>query len=255
MTTTVPIADEELVAYLDNALDPARRSEIDAALAHDQRLGARLAALDIDKQAIRAALDAVAAAAPVESHRARLAHAAARAYSKPRGRSPWLRFAAVFVLGGALGLDVGVGVGTLHLSPKSWHAAVADYQVLYSTATLASHASDPASLRDEVAIVAAKLGLPVGIEAMQVPGLDLKRAQLLEFDGQPLAQFAYLDAVGAPVAICAIHTGDADSAIRTSTLRGLAAAFWSKGGYGFIVIGATQPGTVQRAATALAARL
>jgi hypothetical protein len=72
------------------------------------------------------------------------------------------------------------------------------------------------------------------------PSLAFKRAQLLEFDKRPLAQFAYLDPAGVPVAFCATRTSEADSPIRAGSCRGLAAAFWSMNDYGFIVIGATQ---------------
>jgi hypothetical protein len=82
----------------------------------------------------------------------------------------------------------------------------------------------------------------------------LKRAQLLEFNKRPLGQFAYLDPAGVPVALCATRTGDADTPIQTGMFRGLAAAFWNKNGYGFIIIGATQADTLRRAA-ALAPRI
>jgi anti-sigma factor RsiW len=49
-----------------------------------------------------------------------------------------------------------------------------------------------------------------------------------------------------------MRTGEADQPIRTDRLHGVAAAFWSKGGYGFIVIGGTDPEPVQRAAAELA---
>jgi anti-sigma factor RsiW len=253
MKTTIPITDEELVAYLDDALGASRRGEIDAALALDERLGARLAALDIDKPAIAAAFAATAAAAPVERLRSRIDAEVARARSRPRAGAPWARIAAALVLGVGLGYAAAFRVSD---DPdRNWHVAVADYQALYTTATLASIAGDPATQRSEVAAVAAKLGLSITADALQIPGLAFKRAQLLEFNKQPLAQFAYLDPVGVPVALCATRTGDADGPIQTGTFRGLAAAFWSKNGYGFILIGATQADALQRAAAALARQI
>src|SRR6266849_4794899 len=102
MKTTAPITDE-LVAYLDDALDASRRGEIDAALALDERLGARLAALDIDKPAIAAAFAATAASVRVERLRTRIDAEVARARSRPRAGAPWARIAAALVLGVGLG--------------------------------------------------------------------------------------------------------------------------------------------------------
>jgi hypothetical protein len=99
---------------------------------------------------------------------------------------------------------------------------------------------DPATQRGEVAAVATKLGLSITVDALPISGLAFKRAQLLEFDKRPLAQFAYLDPAGVPVAFCATRTSEADSPIRAGFFRGLAAAFWSMNDYGFIVIGAPQ---------------
>src|SRR5215470_1159736 len=130
MTNSVPITDEELVAYLDRELDPERCREIEAALAHDELLAARLARLDIDTEAIRAAFGAVADAAPVGELRTRLERAALPS----RRARQWPRVAAALILG------VGLGLGLNHVfdGSKSWRVAVADYQVLYTTATLAS---------------------------------------------------------------------------------------------------------------------
>jgi anti-sigma factor RsiW len=253
MKTTDPITNEELVAYLDDVLDASRRGEIEAALARDERLGARLAALDIDKPAIAAALAAAAATAPVERLRARIDEDVARARSRRRVGAQWARIAAALVLGVGLGY---AGAFRMMDDPaRNWHVAVAEYQALYTTATLASIAGDPTTQRGEVAAVASKLGLPITADALQIPGLTFKRAQLLEFNHLPLAQFAYLDPAGVPVALCTTRTGDVDSPIQTGSFRGLAAAFWSKNGYGFIVIGATPAEALQRAAAALARQI
>jgi anti-sigma factor RsiW len=259
MTYTVPITDEELVAYLDGALDRARQSDIEAALQHDEVLAARLAKLDIDTDAIRAVFGRIEEKAPVGRLRTRLDDELARARSKPRVRSQWLRIAAALLLGVGLGLGVGFGVGP-HLSnlvdsQENWRVAVADYHVLYTTATLASVGGDGASQRGEVAAAAGKLRLPIAVDALQLLGFNFKRAQILQFKGEPLAQFAYLDQSGTPFAFCATHTGNADSAIETSTIHGLAAASWNKNGYGFIVIGGTQAEIVRRAAVELAERI
>jgi anti-sigma factor RsiW len=252
MSGRVPITDEELVAYLDGAIHPVRRNAIDATLAHDRSLGIRLARLDIDKDALCAAFDAVAAAAPIARLRAQLD----RPFAPPRrqrGSARWAAIAAALVT--AAGLGYGVGSGHFVGAASNWHVAIADYQSLYTPETLAPIASDPAKQRRDVADIARKLGLPITFEALQVPGLDFKRVQLLAFEGRPLAQFAYLDAAGIPVAFCATRSGELDSPIRTGRFHGLDAAFWSRNGYGFIVIGATDAETLQKAAALLARQI
>jgi anti-sigma factor RsiW len=263
MVHAAPITDEELVAYLDDALDLARRREIQAALEHDEVLAARLGRLDIETDAIRAAFGQIEAAAPRERLRTRLQRGLEQDLSTSVMRSQWLKIAAVLLLGLGLGLGFGFGLGfglgsgfdiaRMLDGSKSWRSAVADYQALYTTATLASISGDSAG-RD-VPAVAAKLHLPITPDALKLAGLDFKRAQLLQFQGRPLAQFAYLDPDGTPIAFCATQTGTADSAITTGIFNGLAAASWNRNGFGFIVIGGTQADVVRRAAEELSGRI
>jgi anti-sigma factor RsiW len=251
MTKVFPVTDEELVAYLDGAIDPVRRGEIEAALTHDELLAARLKRLDIDTDAIRAAFGPPT---PVASQ----GHQSGWLHARPTfSAAAWPRLAAAMIVGIGLGFAIAAGdiFDGFTRRAKTWRTAVADYQVLYSTATLASLARDPPTLRGEIATVAAKLGLPIDFEMLQVKELDFKRAQLLQFKDEPLAQFAYLDAMGKPIAFCATRTGEADSNVQTGIFDGLAAAFWNKNGYGYIVIGGKNVQMVQRVATELAARI
>lgn len=253
MTSPTAITDEELVAYLDGAIEPARRRDIDAALVLDAELAVRLAGFEVDKDAIRSAFEKLAGTAPVDALRRRLDAEAVRSPRLYSTRSRWLGLAAALVIG--IGLGLAIKSSGIFQPARGWHEAVADYQVLYSPATLASVGGEAANLRGEVAAVAARLGLPIELERLQIDGLELKRAQLLEFEGKPLAQFAYRDAAGLPVAFCAIRTGETDSAIQTGRLRGLPVAFWNSRGYGFIVIGATPAEALKQAAAVLARRI
>jgi anti-sigma factor RsiW len=250
MNDKVPITNEDLVAYLDDAIDPARKAEIDATLASDRSLGIRLAGLDIDKKRLRAAFDDVAAAAPTGRLLAQLEQPAA---PQRRGRPRWIAIAAALMMGVALGY--GMGSNKFFGPAESWQEAIANYQMLYTSETLTPITSDPAKQRRDVADIAAKLGWPIKFEALQVPGLDFKRVQLLSFEGRPLAQFSYLDPSGIPIAFCATRTGDGDSAIKTGRFRELDAAFWSKNGFGFIVIGAAQTDALRRTAAQLAEQI
>jgi anti-sigma factor RsiW len=199
----------------------------------------------------------VSAAAPVERLRARLNAQAPLSQELPQRlpqRLPrWAAIAASLVAGVLLGYAV--GASDLVRASKDWHVAVADYQALYTRATLAAIAEDRARQQPEVADVAEKLGLPVALEALQIPGLEFKRAQLLAFDGRPIAQFAYLDTQGNPVAFCVTVAGKGDRAMKPETFGALRAVSWSKNGFGFIVIGAIEPQILQGAAELLAKRI
>ena len=247
MTSATPITDEDLVAYLDGALLPARREAVDAALAHDPALREQLDALRIDVPAIRTAFDAHAATAPLD----RLQRVLAEAPEPRRSRMPgsWLAIAASLVIGVAL------GQAPSYLFPQEhapdWRTAVADYQVLYTTATLASLHQSTAALNGNAAEVSASLGRPISFAVLASGGLDFKRAQILTFNGQPLAQYAYLDAAGAPIAFCATRTGEPDRPVQTTTLRGLTEAHWSRDGYGFMVIGGHNPDEIRKLADEL----
>jgi anti-sigma factor RsiW len=256
MISVDAVTDGELVAYHDDELDCARRREIDAMLQRDKRLRHRLAALDIDQIAIKAAFDAVAVTAPVAEMRALLHRQPLRLPSQQslgRSRRYWPRVALAFLLG--VGLGYGANFAIDGDTDQSWHEAVANYQSMYVTETLAALPTDPTTERSVVAAVAGRLGLSATPEALVVRGLGLKRAQLLQFEGRSLGQFAYLASNGAPVSFCATRTRDADSSIRTGRFHGLPAAFWNKGGFGFIVIGSAPIEVLKRAATSLATQI
>ena len=46
-----------------------------------------------------------------------------------------------------------------------------------------------------------RLGAPLDAARLQLDGLSLRRAELLQYDGAPLGQIGYLDG-DAPVAFC-----------------------------------------------------
>jgi anti-sigma factor RsiW len=247
-----PLSDEELVGYLDGALSPDRRAEIDAIRAGDTTLEARLQALDLDVGAIRAALDAHLASAPVDTLRRRLAPRDMRPNRFSRWERSWLRLAAAVLIGAVLGYG---GHLLVTGSPNSdWHVAVAEYQALYTTDTLKPLASDPAILKDQVSLAAAALGRPVTVDMLQVADLQLKRAQVLAFNNHPLVQFAYLDRAGTPIAFCATLSAGNNATLESTKIEGLATAFWSKGGVSYMVIGGQETAMIDTIARVLEQR-
>ena len=249
MSSNNTITDEELVAYSDNVLETARTNEIDASLQHDECLAVRLNTLDFDKAGLFASFEAMINAERVELLRLHVQAMTGTPRFPFTAGSQWLKSAAALFVG----ICIGWGAARLdgQYPTKDWRVAVADYQRLYATSTLSQIPSDVVMQQTEVTTVADALGLPIKLKQLQLADMRFKRAQLLEFDGQLLAQFAYLDAAGIPFSFCATRTHRPDNPIRVRRLRGLSAALWDKDGHAFILIGAGSAGAVWQAAVTL----
>ena len=233
-------SDEELTAYLDGEGDDALRAEIDAQLEQDNELGQRLAALDIPIPAIGAAFDGLLAEAPQMPDLPEPAvHVApANTVSTPRWRG--------FVPGAGIGLAAGLavamftGLGQKPAAPKEpgWLEVVANYQMLYVPRTLEKHYGTP-SLSARVKNLN-NLSKVVGVDLSglaTIEGLSFRRAQELGFRGKPLIQIAYTLADGTPVAICLLESGNDAKPPSGKTISGLAAANWTTGKHGILIIG------------------
>lgn len=242
------IRDEELVAFLDDEIDPARRALVEAELAGDADLRRRLDALTIDRAVIRDAFGSLQNHAPV------LPDLPVQA-SKPGLRRRMMPFmAASFVGGLGIGAVLAFSLGE---SRAGWKDYVASYQALYVSSTL-SEVEQPRALKlAELAAVTNAIGKPIDLDVFtEESGLDYRRAQILGFEGKPLAQFAFLSRSGAPLALCIINMGDAaDQPVTAEVREGLSAASWAKGGYAFLLIGGTDNRIVETAAHRFAALL
>ena len=132
-----------------------------------------------------------------------------------------------------------------------WRAAVADYMALYVPETLASLAGDRTS---DLAVLTDALGLPVSAQAIEIPGIAFKRAQLLRFEGRPLAQIAYLDPVTGPMAFCFTRMRTDEAPLRTERRRDMNLAYWSSHEHAFLVVGRRSAEDLTGIATRLRAR-
>jgi anti-sigma factor RsiW len=263
-----PPTDADLVAYLDGEVDEAARQVIASQLRDDAALRARLDRLKLDKAELGQAFDLVLAGAPKEQLAAILvrAEAAATAARPAGGDDRWLmRIAAailIFLVGAAAGY---FGPRLLPGAPSheesevadasaGWRQVVAEYLTLYTSDTLSSIPDDAALRAEELSMVASKLAVDVSPDNVALPELDLKRAQLFEFKGKPLAQLAYLSKDG-PVAFCIIANGKPDAAPAFEERLGQNIVFWTKGGRGFMVIGKAPRDQIEAVAAALGSRI
>ncbi len=242
--------DALLTAWLDGALDADARAALDGRLAAEPALRARLEALRAGARPFAQAFDALFDAAPEERLRARFAAIASERTARAAGpgwRLPQLAAAAVlvFVLGGLAGYLV--SVLTTPAPPTGWRQAVAEYHAFISPETVAFMAEDDTALAAELAAIGARMNLDLAPDRVALPGAELRRAQLYDYNGMPLLQLVYQGDDAEPFAICIIANGRDDSEIDFEEREGSRIVYWYKDGYGYLVIGRDTPRTALEA--------
>jgi anti-sigma factor RsiW len=256
--------DARLVAYLDGELDAMERRRLEEEVQADPALAERLAFLR------RSQLPFAEAFAPLldEAPKARLEamlNGVSETDAPPRQRAAALQPSrrglvaagvALFAAGvlGDRALDLLRGAPEEADRSDNWREAVAQYLTLYTPETLAAVTDDPAARQRELSLVGEKLGLPLSLAAVRIPGVALKNARLLRYDGRQLGQLTYLDADSGPLALCIID-GKGAEPMRTEHRRGLNVAFWSGEGHRFMLIGHAAMPTVSAWADAVAGQL
>ncbi|MEL6476276.1 MAG: hypothetical protein AAFR17_03040 [Pseudomonadota bacterium] len=226
MSETDAIDDAALVRVLDGTASPAQARRVAEACAQDPALQAKRDAMSVDIGDIRAGMDAVLLQAPEMT----------LPQAERTWRPIWQAAAAVLIF--AVGLAAGrLLPGDGYGAEADWHQAVADYQVLYTTATLTTSPL-PRQMRDAgLSRTAAALGLDLTPERVATSDMTFQRAQILQIDGAPLAQLVYLDANSQPIAFCITRRDGPDTAPVTRQFGRQTARIWQQGGYGFILIG------------------
>jgi anti-sigma factor RsiW len=242
--------DALLVAFIDRRLDEGARGALEARLAADGGLRARLGLLEDGGRAFAPAFQTLLDAAPVERLKTSLAAIEAdESPAKPSGHR-LTTFARRFGVAAAIilfcaGIVVGrvMPAGPDH-SPQTtglasdqdedWRQAVAEYMNLY-TADSFSTASEPADAG--LSLVGGKVGLNLTPGRVALPKLQLKGAQILAFRGDPLGQIAYVDPATGPVLFCIIRNAETDAGTKVERRGGYAVASWARAGRGYILIG------------------
>jgi anti-sigma factor RsiW len=230
--------DEKLVALIDNELDEDERRRLLTRLDRDAALRGRYEALQGTGAPIAAVLDGLLKSAPLNRLRAVIPKAEASPVA------PWLLRGKVRAL--AVGIAVAflaAGIGAwaaLRLAPQEekegWRTAVVEYMELYTNETFALDDSDLTAQEKKLGAIGEKLDVHLSPENLVIPGLRFKTAQLLNYDGAPLAEIAYVDARGAPVLFCIIAAAGADLRTQSERRGDLSLASWSKGGRSYLVI-------------------
>lgn len=252
-----------LVAYLDGALEAEERAALEARLASDPSLRARLEELRGGGRPFAAAYDALLDAAPTERLGVMLADATSgHAVRAGAGRRLAAIAAAIvlFLVGAAVGYlwPIYMDDDTVEVAespaPPNWRQVVAEYQTLMTRDTLAIIPESPAVLSDEVTAIGERVGLELTPDRLELPHVYLKMAQLLEFRGMPLARLAYLSREDGPIAFCIIANGQPDAEFAFEQREGSNIVFWTRDGLGYMLIGHAPREALETLAGELASR-
>ncbi|WP_171103024.1 hypothetical protein [Ruegeria sp. HKCCD7255] len=227
-------SDETLLAYLEGNLDHDKASAIEDAVAEDAELESRLMALDPIAPMVQTAFENVPAKAPVidlpEPEPAPIA-----------GPSPAMGIGRLLAVAASVSvIAVSATFRATRPEPMGWAEQAAIYQSLYAPETVAALDPSPEALDAQFAQAEEQLGRSLNRDVLEtLPGLDLKRAQILSFKGKPLIQVVFADAQGQPFAFCVIRQGPGAPAknVEHAVLSGLATATWAQDGYGYILMG------------------
>ncbi|WP_027685922.1 anti-sigma factor family protein [Rhizobium leguminosarum] len=247
MTTkhTIP-SDEDLTAFIDGELTPEEAARIEAIVNEDESTAERLEFLARASLPFEQAFAPLLSEAPREKLEAMLvaipAQQSARFASTPAfaNRRRFLGALAASLVAG-IGIDravIGIGRSFSAKDENSeWRAVVADYISLYTPETLAGPVPGREDQAAQLAGLDEKLGLSLSPEAVSLPGIDFKRALLLQYDGKALAQIAYLDPETGPMALCIVKSDKGPKAPDLESRNGMNVVYWSNATHAFMLIG------------------
>ena len=232
--------DAELVALIDNQLDGKARDDLLHRISIDEVLRNRYVALRDAGSEIADAFGALVERAPVERLRAALVKADAQDKARRRWGTRAVRDLAAAIVIALLAAGIASWV-TLRIASnderEDWRAAVVEYMELYTNDTFALDKPDPSVSAEKLRVIGEKLGVTLTPDKVAVPGLRFKMAQILSYDGAPLAEIAYVDAEDRPVLFCIIVNGEAETSIRSERRGDFSLASWSRAGRGYLVAG------------------
>jgi len=233
------VSDETLVAFIDGELEFVQAREIELRLAEDAELALRFDRLCQGDQGLAEAFDQLLQQAPLERLRAGLATLppAAPATRGIGRRGLALAAAACLVLGMALDHLLLGGLPVQHDESSSWRQRVADYMSLYTVQTLDHLPGDLDTRQAQLNAVGARLDLALPAPALDLDGASLRRAQILEYDGVPIAQLTYLDERYGPMALCITRGDGQPAALEQERREGMNLVYWKDARHAYLLIG------------------
>lgn len=237
-------SDEQLTAFIDGELEAVEHDRIERMIESDAKVAERFDLLSRGDLPFHEAFEPLLAAAPRGKLDAMLAAIpSSKEQTKAAsgiGRRGFLAAIAACLVAGIAIDRAAIGIGHRLAKPdegSEWRAVVAEYLSLYTPDTLSGSAGDRAQQVAQLSEVGSKVGLALTPEAIAIPGVDFKRAILLNYDDKPLAQIAYLDPESGPMALCITPSTTGASAPDMENRRGMNVVYWSDAAHAFMLIG------------------
>ena len=248
---TYPITEDDLHALVDGVLDDARRAEVEAYLAGQPAVAARVDAYRRQRAMLREALEPVAAEpVPPELNLARMIEDR----RKPH-RASWQVAAAVVV---ALGLGGGGG-WWLHgqLRPAPVGIAALAQQAIESYAVFAPDQKRPVELRaaDAATLVdwaSARLGRPVTVPDLSSAGYRLMGGRLVPTAQGAAVLFMFDDDHGSRLVLLTRPMArERDTPMAHYVGQAMQAFTWATEGDGYSLVGSLPAGVLHPLADAV----
>lgn len=243
-----PATEEaELVAYLDGELTPEAHAEMKRKIARDPALAERLCLLEAGGRPFRQAFDTLLDAAPADRLSVMLERELRRSgrRAEPRRLPAWAAIAAsliLFVIGFAAGqglssFDISVLPGRWDDDIGGWAGMLASDVALYTPQSLEMIAADRAPSDDELNTIGGSLNVALSSKRLTLPGLELKQARLLAFEGAPFIQLIYLDPRHGAVAFCIFSSSAGAERPESLTGADMNVVYWSDDDMSYMLIG------------------
>jgi len=258
--TTHPMTEEDLHAYVDDALTPERRLAVDNYLEQHPADAERVAAYRAQKQALKALFQPVLDE-PVPERLHALTVQPIKASTGRGGWSGgglWQRLAAgvmIATLGGAGGWlahgQYQKGERMARTVPLSHQAAVA--HVVYSPDV--RRPVEIAADQEEALVkwLTKRLGTPVSPPKLGALGFELVGGRLLPGNSGPVAQFMYQDATGQRMTLYVTteSTEKRDTGFRFAREGLVNVFYWVDGKFGYALSAGIDKGELAKVATAV----
>lgn len=233
-------SDATLVAFLDGELSSADSARIEALRDREPRVAGRLAFLQQGCLGLPEGFAPLLDAAPMAQLHAMLGNLPQATPAMP---APWTRRrllggAATCLLAGILGDRLWRGwQGSRWVADGSWRGAVAQYMALYTAQTLEGMDETATAQARQLARVGAQLNLTLTPERVRLPGAELRRAQVLRYDADLIAQLVYQDLEGGPLALCFVRSQQPVQAPAFEVREGLNVLYWANGEHAWMLAG------------------
>jgi len=236
MSEIRPVLEEELLAYVDNALDEARRAEIEAYMRQHPDVAHRIDAYIAQSKQLRTAFD------PIVQEPIPLKLNLRHMLAARRGTTsqPWRLAASVFValcIGG-----MGGWMGRTMTEPAAGGIAALAREATASYEVFANDPSRPVeiSASDSSALVrwvSARLQRPIAVPDLSKAGYHYIGGRLVATEHGPAGLFMYDDDHGTRLAMLVRPmSAEKNSPMRPHVQAGVAGYSWANQGLGYSLV-------------------